>query len=151
MAVGSYNLENLTTGQFNTAIGQGSMHNLTMGSSNVALGYEASSGYESTDGFQTGSNNIAIGNFAGSGTNNAMATNNIYIGPNTATRAAGVSNSIMLGSGAALGVSNEFMISNIHYLNIPALTTSTNGTQWKTGGLMRGQQSNMWLVAWPTL
>jgi len=67
VAVGSYNLENLTTCQFNTAIGQGLMHNLTKGSSNVALGYEASSGYESTNGFQTGSNNITIGNFAGSG------------------------------------------------------------------------------------
>jgi len=48
------------------------MVNLTMGSSNVALGYEASGGYESTKGFQTGSNNIAIGNFAGSGVNDAM-------------------------------------------------------------------------------
>jgi len=34
----------------------------------------------------------------------------------------------MLGSGAASGISNEFMISNIHHLNIPALTTSANGT-----------------------
>jgi len=34
----------------------------------------------------------------------------------------------MLGSGAALGVSDEFMINNIHHLNIPALTTSANGT-----------------------
>jgi len=67
VAVGSYNLENLTTGQFNTAIGQGLMRNLTTGSSNVALGYKAGSSYESTNGFQMGSNNIAIGNFAGSG------------------------------------------------------------------------------------
>jgi len=37
VAVGSYNLSNLTTGQFNTAIGQGSMRNLTTGSSNVAV------------------------------------------------------------------------------------------------------------------
>jgi len=34
----------------------------------------------------------------------------------------------MFGSGAALGVSNEFMINNIHHLNIPALTTLANGT-----------------------
>jgi len=128
VAVGSYNMSNLTTGQFNTAIGKGSMCNLTTGSSNVAVGYEAGSGYETTNGFQTGINNIAIGNFAGSGTNDATATNNIYIGPNTATSATGVSNSIMLGSGATLGVSSEFMISSIHHLNIPALTTSANGT-----------------------
>jgi len=128
VAIGSYNLNNLTTSQFNTAIGQGSMRNLTMGSSNVAVGYEAGSGYESTNGFQMGGNNIAIGNFAGSGANNAVATNNIYIGPNTVTSATGVSNSIMLGSGATLGVSNEFMISNIGHFNIPALTTLADGT-----------------------
>jgi len=52
----------------------------------------------------------------------------IYIGPNTATSTTGVSNSMMLGSGAALGVSNEFMINNIHHLNIPALTTLADGT-----------------------
>jgi len=116
VAVGSYNLENLTTGQYNTAIGQGSMCNLMTGSSNVALGYEASSSYESNKGFQTGSNNIAICNFAGSGTDSVVVSNNIYIGPNTSTSATGVSNSIMLGSGAASGVSNEFIISNIHHL-----------------------------------
>jgi len=44
------------------------------------------------------------------------------------TSTTGVSNSIMLGSGAASGVSYEFMINNIHHLNIPALTTSANGT-----------------------
>jgi len=38
VTIGSYNLKNLTTGQFNTAIGQGSMDNLTTGSSNVASG-----------------------------------------------------------------------------------------------------------------
>jgi len=76
------------------------MHNLTTGSSNVALGYEASSGYYSNDGFQTGSNNIPIGNFAGSATDDIVVSNNIYIGPNTGTSAAGVSNCIMLGSGA---------------------------------------------------
>jgi len=43
VAIGSYNLKNLTTGQCNTAIGQGSLGNLTMGSSNIALGYKASS------------------------------------------------------------------------------------------------------------
>jgi len=69
-----------------------------------------------------------------SGTNDAACSNNIYIGPGAITSAAEVSNSIMLGSGATSGVSNEFMISNIDHLNIPSLTTSTDGTgtllQW---------------------
>jgi len=59
------------------------------------------------------------------GADDAAAT---YIGPNTATSVTGVSNSIMLGSGATSGVSNEFMISNIGHFNIPALTTSANGS-----------------------
>jgi len=126
VAVWSYNLQNLITGQYNP-IAQGLMVNLTMGSSNIALGYEASGGYEANNGLQTGSNNIAIGFFYRSGANNVVASNNIYIGPNTATSTTGVSNSIMLGSEAS-GVSNEFMINNIHHLNIPALTTSANGT-----------------------
>jgi len=91
----------------------------------VAISYSAGGG---AYGFVTGSNNIAIGSSTGNGPNDAMINNNIYIGPNTATSATGVSNSIMLGSGAALGGSNEFMINNIHHLNIPALTTSANGT-----------------------
>jgi len=128
VAIGSYNLKNLTTGQYNTAIGQGSMNNLTMGSSNVAVGYEAGGGYYSNNGFQTGSNNIAIGNFAGAGAGDAAVSNNIYIGPNTATSVAGVSNSIMMGSGATSGVSNEFMINNIGHFNIPDLTTLADGS-----------------------
>jgi len=128
IAVGSLNLQNATTGQYNVAIGQGSMVNLTTGSSNIGLGYQAGGGLNSDSGFETGNNNIAIGYFAGSGTDDAAATNNIYIGPNTATSIAGVSNSIMLGSGATSGVSNEFMISNIGHFNIPALTTSADGS-----------------------
>jgi hypothetical protein len=34
----------------------------------------------------------------------------------------------MLGSGATSGISNEFMINNIHHLNTPALTTLAHGT-----------------------
>jgi len=134
VAIGSYNLKNLTTGQYNTAIGQGSLNNLTTGSSNVALGYEAGGGYSTTDGIQSGSNNIAIGNFAASGTSDGSCSNNIYIGPSTMASASGISNSIIMGSDATSGVSNEFMIGNIDHLNIPSLTTSADGTgillQW---------------------
>jgi len=144
VAIGSLNLNNLTSGQHNTAIGQGSMVNLTTGSGNTGLGYQAAGGYNSNQGFQMGSNNIAIGNFAGSGADNAAVSNNIYIGPNTATSATGVSNSIMLGSGATSGVSNEFMISNINHLNIPALTTLADGT----GTLMQWGGANVgWVQA----
>jgi len=108
------------------------------------LGYEAGGGYSTTDGFQTGSNNIAIGNFVASGTNDVASSNNIYIGPSTIPCAAGVSNSIMLGSGATSGVSNEFMISNIDHLNIPSLTTLTDGT----GTLLQwGSANTGWIQA----
>jgi len=50
----------------------------------------------------------------------------------------------VLGSGAALGVSNEFMISNTYHLNIPALTTLANGT----GTLLQyGRASADWVEA----
>jgi len=90
----------------------------------VTLGYDAGGG---SNVFVT-SNNIAIGYSTANSTNNAVVSNNIYIGPDTATRATGISNSIMLGTGATSGVSNEFMINNIHHLNIPALTTLAYGT-----------------------
>jgi len=125
VAVGSQNLQNLTTGSFNTAIGQNSSTNITTASNNVTLGYDAGGG---GSGFVTSGNNIAISYSAANSANDAAATNNIYIGPNTATSATGVSNSIMLGSGATSGVSNEFMINNVHHLNIPALTTLADGT-----------------------
>jgi hypothetical protein len=125
MEVGSGNLQNLTTGCFNTAISQNSSTAITTGDYNVTIGYDAGGG---GNGFVTSDNNIAIGYSSGNSTNDAVATNNIYIGTNTGTSTTGVSNSIMLGSGAALGVSNEFMINNIHHLNIPALTTSADGT-----------------------
>jgi len=99
VAIGSYNMQNLTTGKSNTAIGHMSMQNLTTGSNNVALGYNAGSSYGSSNGFQMGINNIAIGNFAGSGSNDTAVLKNIYIGPSTYTSATGVSNSIMLGTG----------------------------------------------------
>jgi len=121
-------MQNLTMGKYNTAIGHRLMHNLMTGSSNVALGYEAGSTYGSSDGFQMGVNNITVGNFTGSGSNDATVSNNIYIGPSTSTSSTGVSNSIMFGSRVTLGISNESMINNIHHLNIPALTTSANGT-----------------------
>jgi len=73
-----------------------------------------------------------------------VVNSNIHIGPNTATSATGVSNSIMLGNGATSGVSNEFMINNIHHLNIPALATSADGT----GILMQYGRANAdWVEA----
>jgi len=119
-AVGSQNLHSLTTSGYNTAIGQNSSTNITTGSNNVTIGYDAGGG---GNGIVTGGNNIAIGYSATNSTNDATVSNNIYIGPNTATSAIGVSNSMMLGTGATSGISNKFMINNIHHLNIPALTT----------------------------
>jgi len=94
------------------------MCNLTMGSSNVAVGYEAGSGYYSINSFQMGGNNIAIGNFAGSGTNDAAAKQTTYI----------LAPTLHAGKWGNLGVSNEFMISNISHFNIPALTSLADGT-----------------------
>jgi len=91
----------------------------------VNLGYDAGGGGND---FFTSGNNIAIGYSTANSKNDATTSNNIYIGPSTATSATGISNSIMLGTRATSGISNEFMINNIHHLNIPALTTLANGT-----------------------
>jgi hypothetical protein len=119
--VGSDNFQALTTGSFNTAIGQDTLVNLTSGDNNVTLGYGAGGG---ASGFDSGSKNIAISYNSATSTNNTEISNNIYIGPSTALSATGLSNSIMLGSGATSGVSNEFVINSIHHLNIPAGTSS---------------------------
>jgi len=121
VSMGDYALQSCSGNQ-NTAVGSSCFIYLNTGDNNVGLGWQAGAGVN------TGSNNIAIGYSAANSTNDTAATNNIYICPNTATSVTGVSNSIMLGSGATSGVSNEFMISNIHHLNIPALTTSADGT-----------------------
>jgi len=62
VAVSSQNLQNLTTGGFNTAIGQNSSTKITTGSNNVTVGYDAGGG---AYGFVTGNNNIAIGSSTG--------------------------------------------------------------------------------------
>jgi len=77
---------------------------LTTGGNNVTLSYDAAGG---GNGFVTGSNNIAISYNSPNSTNDVEASNNIYIGPNTATSTTGVSKSIMLGSRATYGVSND--------------------------------------------
>jgi len=99
IGVSTQTLQYLNTGSFNAAIGQNSLASIVTGSNNMTIGYEAGGG---GSGFQTSSNNIAIGFNSANTPNDAAVSNNIYIGPNTATSVTGVSNSIMLGSGAAL-------------------------------------------------
>jgi len=76
VAIGSQNLYNLTTGCFNTAISQNSSTAITTGDYNMTIGYEAGGG---GNGFVTRNNNIANGDSSGNSTNDAAATNNIYI------------------------------------------------------------------------
>jgi len=75
IAVGSQNLQKLTTGGFNTAIGQNSSANISTGGNNMTLGYDSGGG---GNGFVTSSNNIAIGYNSANSTNNAVVNNNIY-------------------------------------------------------------------------
>jgi len=58
VAVGTENLQNLTTSSFNTTIGQNSLAKIMTGGSNVAIGYSAGGG---AYGFVTSGGNIAIG------------------------------------------------------------------------------------------
>jgi len=76
VAVGSSNFYSLTTGHFNTAISQNSSTAITTGDYNMTIGYEAGGG---GNGFVTRNNNIANGDSSGNSTNDAAATNNIYI------------------------------------------------------------------------
>jgi len=46
IAVGSQNLQKLTTGGFNTAIGQNSSANISTGGNNMTLGYDSGGGWQ---------------------------------------------------------------------------------------------------------
>ncbi len=88
-AIGSYALNNNTEGNNNFAIGAAALNDNTTGASNIALGTEAlgnnisgsnniAIGFEALHPlFQSGSDNIALGNSAGS---SATGDNNILIG-----------------------------------------------------------------------
>jgi len=58
---------------------------------------------------------------------NSDATNCIVIGTNS-NCSNGTSNTILMGTGTSTGVSNEFYLPQIGHFNIPALTTSADGT-----------------------
>jgi len=68
---------------------------------------------------------ISIG--YGAGSINSDATNCIIIGTNS-NCGSGTSNTILMGTGTTTGVSNEFNLPQIEHFNIPALTTSADGT-----------------------
>jgi len=120
MAVGANCLESCTKGSYNNTLGPGALQNLTTSRNNIGIGSE--SGYNVT----TGSGNICIGNQAGEGV--TTTSNNIIIGTSANIGSDTVADSIVLGANAVCSNSNECYLAGIDHLNIPALTTSADGT-----------------------
>ena len=144
-AVGAFALQANNTGTQNVAIGSMASASGVSGSSNVAIGYKALQK-------SFGSNNIAVGNLAGSALNSAEL-NDVYIGNEGV---AGESNTIRLGSSAnqtncfVAGILNAsgtngvpVLIDSNHKLfstgNIPSkitITDTTASTNCSNGALI---------------
>jgi hypothetical protein len=74
---------------------------------------------------QNGTGTISIG--YGAGAISSDATNCIIIGTNS-NCSSGTSNTILMGTGTSIGVSNEFNLPQIEHFNVPSLTTSADGS-----------------------
>ena len=99
-----------TTGNWNTGIGESCMQYATTGIVNTTLGVRAL--LNNT----TGSNNIAIGGFSanliGSGANNTVSNQSIFIGANTRALNDNETNQIVIGDSAIGAGSNTVTLGN---------------------------------------
>ena len=112
-AVGHFAMENITTGDDNSAFGYQAMRGVTTGSDNIAVGSEAlhdvttgdrniAIGYRAADGFDTESDNIAIG-FGTLGGSIAGAEYNVFIGNNAGDSHTSGDNNVAVGHDAFTG------------------------------------------------
>lgn len=112
------------SGISNISIGDGAMGSQTTGSNNVGIG--GGNLYALT----SGSNNVGVGSSAGATI--TTETDNVCVGHNS--DAAGFSNSIALGSGAAATASNQMIVHNTTQLTSSGNNTcdlGASGTQFK--------------------
>ena len=111
--VGHFAMENITTGDDNSAFGYQAMRGVTTGSDNIAVGSEAlhdvttgdrniAIGYRAADGFDTESDNIAIG-FGTLGGSIAGAEYNVFIGNNAGDSHTSGDNNVAVGHDAFTG------------------------------------------------
>ena len=112
--IGANAAVNHTTGNWNTGIGESCMQFGTTGNQNTALGVRAL--LNNT----VGSFNIAIGGFAanliGSGTNNTVSNNSIFIGANTRALNDNETNQIVIGDSAIGAGSNTVTLGNVNVI-----------------------------------
>jgi len=127
MAIGANTLQNNTTGYYNIGIGSNSLLNNTAGTENTSIGHSSltanTGSYNTAVGQRagwynsSGNNNTSLGNLAGA--NNATGSNNTYLGYKAgysiaqnlenvtlvgANANATVSNAVILGNGANVGI-----------------------------------------------
>ncbi len=98
-AVGTYALYSTSTGEANTGVGYHALFTNTLGDNNTAVG--ATSGEDIT----TGSNNVTVGYAAGRGI--TTGSGNTVLGANLTGLAAGLTNTLVLGSGGAVRATHD--------------------------------------------
>lgn len=133
VAVGSFSLEHDTAGSRNVAIGYNSLSGNVGGnaSSNVAIGTQSLGGLNGTNAQQ----NVAVGDGAGNaGTPLTTGSSNTFLGFNSQTSNATLSNAMALGASASVAVSNAISIgTTTNNTTIPGTLTVT-GMSTLTGG-----------------
>ncbi len=117
-ATGSIALSSNTTGMFNTADGRGALASNTIGDSNTAMGGNALGNITS------GSNNTGIGFGAGVSLGNGHLSNVTAIGANALVSQ---SNSLVLGSGANVGIGTTAPNFKLHVVGENVRVQGGNG------------------------
>ncbi len=110
--IGQNALSGLTTGFSNEALGVSALSKVTSGSVNIGIGHNAGFNSGGNTGLVSGTNNVLIGNTAGSAYT-AAESNNIILG--TVTGTAAESNALRIGSGTGSGTGqiNKAFVSGI--------------------------------------
>ena len=129
-ATGSTSLLKNTLGNFNTAVGSRSLENNRAGSRNTAVG-------SGTLFHSTGSNNIAIGDLAGTALMNG--SNNIYLGNNEAN--SNESQTMRLGSVQGSGPTTSTFIAGITTATVGDAAVMINSTTGQLGILTSSARS----------
>jgi hypothetical protein len=121
VALGSYNLQNITSGSGNMGLGISGLQSLTTGTVNVGVGYS------SFQAITTGTSNTGFGYQSG-GNVTTSSSNNTFIGANTTASSSGIyNNSTALGYGATITGSNQIVIGTSGEMIISKGTLSVNG------------------------
>lgn len=148
-AIGYWSLPNNTTGNRNTSVGAFALPNNSTGSDNTALGRlslytntgnrNTSIGADALANNSTGFNNVALGYYTADGL--TTGSNNTFIGTNANTTVANITNATAIGANSVVSQSNSLILGSGANVGIG---TSTPNAPLQFSNAIVGRKIVMW-------